>query len=54
MSIHFSVIRSEMTRYLVYVIGSGCHFVRVVELDCTDDSAAIESANLADGHDIEL
>ena len=50
-----ALARAEMTRYLVYVIGSGWHFIRAVALDCADDTAAIESAkHLADGYDVEL
>jgi hypothetical protein len=44
-----------MSGYRVYVIGSDGRFVRAVNLDCADDSAAIESAKqFIDGHDIEL
>jgi hypothetical protein len=41
--------------YRVYVIGQDGHFIRSIDLSCTDDSAAIESAKqLIDGHDLEL
>jgi hypothetical protein len=55
MSMQSSGTGAEMTRYSVYVIGSGYHFIRAIALECTDDSAAIESAKqLADGYDVEL
>ncbi len=44
-----------MSDYRVYVIGSDGRFVRAVQLDCSDDAAAIESAKqFIEGHDIEL
>jgi hypothetical protein len=45
---------AQMSDYRVYVIGDG-HFVRAIQLNCSDDKAAIESAKqFIDGHDIEL
>jgi hypothetical protein len=41
----------RMQHYRVYVIGLDGHFIRSIDLSCTDDSAAIE---LIDGHDLEL
>ncbi len=44
-----------MTFYRVYFIGNDGHFVSVIELDCPNDNAAIESARqFINGHDIEL
>jgi hypothetical protein len=44
-----------MADYRVYIIGSDGRFVKAVQLDCHDDSAAIESAKqFIDGLDIEL
>jgi hypothetical protein len=44
-----------MSEYRVYLIGRDGHIVRAIELDCSDDGAAIESAKqLTDGHEIEL
>jgi hypothetical protein len=44
-----------MAEYRAYVIGADGHFIRVVELVCTDDETAKEyTRQLADGHDIEL
>ncbi len=44
-----------MTFYRVYFIGNDGHFVSVIELDCPNDHAAIESARqFINGHDIEL
>ena len=44
-----------MSYYRVYVVGPDGHFVDVINLDCANDSAAIESAKqLVDGRDIEL
>jgi hypothetical protein len=46
---------AQMGDYRVYVIGVDGHFLRAIQLDCRDDSAAIESAKqFIDGHDIEL
>jgi len=44
-----------MADYRAYVIGGDGHFVRVIPLDCPDDSEAIEATKqYIDGHDIEL
>jgi hypothetical protein len=44
-----------MGDYRVYVIGSDGHFIEAIQLNCQDDTAAIESAKqFIDGHDIEL
>ncbi len=44
-----------MRDYRVYFIGHDGRFIKFVDLNCADDSAAIESAKqLIDGHDIEL
>ena len=44
-----------MQHYRVYVIGRDGHFIRSIDLNCMDDSAAIEAAKqLIDGHDLEL
>jgi hypothetical protein len=44
-----------MQHYRVYIIGQDGHFIRSIDLNCADDSAAIESAKqLIDGHDLEL
>jgi len=44
-----------MQEYNAYFIGADGHFIRRVELNCTDDEAAkAEAKKLADGHDIEL
>ena len=45
----------RMQEYNAYFIGADGHFIRRVELNCTDDEAAkAEAKKLADGHDIEL
>jgi hypothetical protein len=44
-----------MADYRVYLIGGDGHIANVIELDCADDTAAIESAKqLVNGQDIEL
>jgi hypothetical protein len=44
-----------MTDYRVYIIGDDDHIMMRIDLDCTDDRVAIESAQqLIDGHDVEL
>jgi hypothetical protein len=44
-----------MSEYRIYVIGSDDHFIEAIQLDCSDDKAAIESAKqFVNGHDIEL
>jgi len=44
-----------MSEYRIYVIGSDGHFIEAIQLDCSDDKAAIESAKqFVNGHDIEL
>jgi hypothetical protein len=46
---------AQMTDYRVYVIGNDGHFVSVIQLDCADDNAAIESAKqFVNGRDLEL
>src|SRR5205814_177089 len=41
--------------YRAYVVGEDGHFIRAVQLVCSDDSAArAEAKRLVDGHDIEL
>jgi hypothetical protein len=44
-----------MTYYRAYIIGRDGHFKRAIELDCSNDDAAVESAKqLINGHDVEL
>jgi hypothetical protein len=44
-----------MSDYRVYIIGDDDHITTRIELDCSDDKAAIEYAKqYIDGHDIEL
>jgi hypothetical protein len=44
-----------MSDYRVYVLDDADHVKDRIELDCADDSAAIEYAKqYIDGHDIEL
>lgn len=44
-----------MTYYRAYIIGQDGHFKGAVNLDCADDTAAVESAKqLVNGHDVEL
>jgi len=44
-----------MSYYRAYIIGRDGHFQQAVELDSTDDDAAIESAKqLVNGYDVEL
>jgi hypothetical protein len=43
-----------MPEYRVYIIGSDGHFFNSVELDCADDSEAMERANNLLVHDVEL
>jgi hypothetical protein len=46
---------AQMSDYRIYVIGRDGRFEKAIQLDCLDDSAAIESAKqFTDGHDIEL
>jgi hypothetical protein len=44
-----------MAHYRAYIIGRDGHFKQAVELDCSNDNAAVESAKqLVNGHDVEL
>ena len=43
-----------MPEYRVYIIGSDGHFFNSVELDCADDSEAMERANNLLIHGVEL
>jgi hypothetical protein len=44
-----------MSYYRAYIIGQDGHFIEAINLDCTDDTAAVESAKqLISGHDIEV
>jgi hypothetical protein len=44
-----------MPGYRAYVVGSDGHFINAFELECADDTEAMERAKqLVDGHDIEL
>jgi hypothetical protein len=44
-----------MSDYRAYIIGSDGHFYKKVDLDASDDMAAIAAAQqLVDGHDVEL
>lgn len=44
-----------MKDYRLYVIGGNGHFIRAIELSCTDEEEAIQSAKqFIDGHDLEL
>jgi hypothetical protein len=44
-----------MPDYRAYKIGHAGHFFGAVELECVDDTDAMEQAKqLVDGHDIEL
>ena len=44
-----------MVDYRAYIIGEDGHFLRAIDLQCPDDSAAKEMAErLVDGHDVEL
>jgi hypothetical protein len=44
-----------MPYYRAYIVGRDGHFQQAIDLDCTDDDAAIQSAKqLVDGHDVEL
>jgi hypothetical protein len=44
-----------MSYYRAYIIGRDGHFQRAVDLNCSNDEAAIESAKqLINGHDVEL
>jgi|ERR1700730_17013360 hypothetical protein len=46
---------NAMAEYRIYVIGSHGHFIQVINLDCADDKAAIESAKQFVGdHALEL
>jgi hypothetical protein len=41
--------------YRVYIVGSDGHFFNSVELECADDTEAMERAKqFVDGHDVEL
>ena len=44
-----------MTYYRAYIIGQDAHFKEAINLDCANDTTAVESAKqLVNGHDIEL
>ena len=44
-----------MSYYRAYIIGPDGHFIEAINLDCTDDTAAVESAKqLIKDHDIEV
>ena len=44
-----------MPEYRVYVVGSDGHFINAFELECADDTEAMERAKqLVNGHEIEL
>jgi hypothetical protein len=44
-----------MTDYRVYIIGDDGHIVSAIQIDCSDDSAAIQTAKQhINGHDLEL
>jgi hypothetical protein len=44
-----------MRYYRAYTIGEDGHIVQALNLDCKDDSAAVESAKqFVNGHDIEV
>jgi hypothetical protein len=48
-------MEAQMTDYRVYVLGSDGHIVNAIQLDCPDDSTAIQTAKqYINGHDIEL
>ena len=41
--------------YRAYVVGEDGHFIRAVELVCSDESTArSEAKRFVDGHDVEL
>jgi hypothetical protein len=45
----------HMTYYRAYIIGQDGHFKEAINLDCVDDTTAVESAKqLVNGHDVEL
>ncbi len=44
-----------MLGYRAYIIGIDGHFVKAIDLQCPDDTAAIESAKqFVNGSDVEL
>jgi hypothetical protein len=44
-----------MAEYRAYVVATDGHFINSIELECADDTEAMELAKqLVDGHDIEL
>jgi hypothetical protein len=44
-----------MQEYRLYVIGEDGHFIKAIDLHCSDDEAAEQSAKqFIDGHDLEL
>jgi hypothetical protein len=44
-----------MQHYRVYVIGKDGHFIKCIDLSCSDDAAAVaQTTKLVDGHDLEL
>jgi hypothetical protein len=48
-------MRAQMSDYRVYVVDDDDHIIDRIELDCADDSAAIEYAKqYINGRDIEL
>ena len=45
----------HMTYYRAYILGQDGHFKEAINLDCADDTTAVESAKqLVNGHDVEL
>jgi hypothetical protein len=46
---------SAVTYYRAYIVGEDGHFIESVNLDCTDDAAAVESAKrLVISRDVEV
>ncbi|MDT7810227.1 MAG: hypothetical protein QOJ42_143 [Acidobacteriaceae bacterium] len=44
-----------MSYYRAYIIGQDGHFIEAINLDCTDDTAAVESVKrLVKDYDVEV
>jgi hypothetical protein len=46
---------SVMAHYRAYLVGRDGHHIKAVDLNCTDDAAAMKRAEqMVDGHNVEL
>jgi hypothetical protein len=48
-------VEGSVNEYRVYTVDTAGNSLKAIDLDCTDDKAAVKSAKqFIDGHDIEL